>query len=294
MYFRILGPLMAYSGQRSIEFDGSRHRRILVALLLEPNRLVTVDRLIDVVWGCKSPATAVEQVQNCAGALRRRFHSIGSDARISRRSSAYVLHVDEQMIDAHVFRRLVERARTAAPAEGALLLKKAIGLWYGNALEDVTTDALRGQATWLEELRVQAVHRYAELEIQARNYGSAISELTSWTERYPFHEGLCEQLMRALHNGGRSAEALAVYRRIRSELAAELGLEPGEKLRALEQQIIAATGGPPAPRANHGAGAPREASEAGTEHALRLVQQASCLLAEALHLLEPLDLPSVT
>jgi DNA-binding SARP family transcriptional activator len=282
MYFRILGPLMVGSGRHNLPLGGPRQRRILAALLLEPNRPVSMDRLIDVVWGSRSPATAVEQVQNCAGALRRRLQAAGGEARISRRSSAYVLHVDEQQVDAQVFRALLERARTAAAADAAVLLKAAIGLWYGNALDDVMTDSLRGQATWLEELRMQAVHRYAELEIQAGNHGSAVTELTAWIETCPFHEGLCEQLMRALHASGRPAEALAVYRRTRSQLMTELGLEPGEKLRALEQQIIMSTAAPAArvnvPKASL-------ASDAGTEQALRLVQDACSMLVEAVNML---------
>jgi DNA-binding SARP family transcriptional activator len=282
MYFRILGPLMVGSGRHNLTIEGPRQRRILVALLLEPNRSVSVDRLIDVVWGGRSPATAVEQIQNCAGALRRRLHGADGEARISRRSAAYVLHVDEQQVDVHVFRRLVERARTAAAAEAAVLLKEAIGLWYGNALEDVMTDALRGQATWLEELRMQAVHRYAELEIQAGNHGLAITELTAWIETCPFHEGLCEQLMRALHSSGRPAEALALYRRTRSQLMTELGMEPGERLRALEHQIIMATA---EPAARQGVRNASDTPDAGTEKALRLVQEACSMLVEAVTML---------
>jgi DNA-binding SARP family transcriptional activator len=184
---------------------------------------------------------------------------------------------------------MVEDARkyeaNGAFTEAGTALRHAVGLWYGNAFEDVVSDALRGRATWLEELRTQSMLRYAELEISAGNPAQAIADLRTWTEAHPYHEGLSAQLIRALHGCGRTVEALEVYQRIRSRLKDELGLDPGGQLRALEQDVLS-SGRPCAPV--------KGGRERSPEHIMRLLRDGTSMLAEAVQLLRTMVGPERT
>src|ERR687887_456431 len=78
-----------------------------------------------------------------------------------------------------------------------------------------------------------------EADLALGRHGPLVAELEHLIVENPFRERLRAQLMLALYRSGRQAEALAVYQRTRRTLVDELGIEPGESLRQLEQAILA-------------------------------------------------------
>jgi DNA-binding SARP family transcriptional activator/DNA-binding CsgD family transcriptional regulator/uncharacterized protein YegP (UPF0339 family) len=242
MRFRILGPVEVTSGERLMRIQPGRQQVILSALLLEPNRVVSIDRLIDVVWGEKPPATARSQVQICVAALRHMFADLDVEPPIVTRPPGYLLRVADSQVDSQAFARLVADA-AAASQDGRLedaveLLRQALGLWRGPALGGEAGPVLSSAAVRLEEARLTALETCLDLELRLGRQQTLIGELGSLVAEFPLRERLRGQLMLALYRSGRTAQALEVYREGWRILTSELGLEPGEELRKLKTAIL--------------------------------------------------------
>src|SRR4051812_38786443 len=149
--FRILGPLEVLHDDRTIELGGARQRAVLAILLLHRGETVSVDRIVDLLWGGRPPPTAVKTVQVYVSHLRR---ALAEDVIVSSRGG-YSLVVDAERVDALRFERLVEEGRAAGDAE---LLRSALALWRGPALGDLAYERFaQDEVARLEELRVAAV-----------------------------------------------------------------------------------------------------------------------------------------
>ncbi len=244
MGIQILGPL-AVRGTDGVELAlaGPRHRKILAALLLQPNRLLSTSRLIDVIWPDSPPATAREQVQNCVSLLRRQLTGSLAGVDIVRQPTGYRIHVDDGMLDAVVFRGLVRSAELCA-ADGDTerareLLRRSLLLWNGRVLEDVDAAELAPAKIHLEELQVCAVIQYAKItERSDRIDAEFLADLRQWISLLPYHEGLVATLARLLHRGGRTSDALDIVRDLRRRVRDELGLCPGAEIERLEREIL--------------------------------------------------------
>ncbi|HEU5472906.1 MAG TPA: BTAD domain-containing putative transcriptional regulator [Actinophytocola sp.] len=241
--FKILGPIEVTSAEAPVRIPPGRQPVILGALLLEPNRVVSIDRLIDVVWDEKPPATARTQVQICVSALRQTFAGLGVDQPIETRAPGYLLRVADGQLDSQLFSRLLAEA-AAAEREGlvedaVVLLRKAVALWRGPALGGATGSVLGSAAVRLEEAKLTALETCIDLELRLGRHHLLIGELGSLVSEQPLRERLRGQLMLALYRSGRPAEALEVYRAGWRIMVDELGLEPGEELRNLEALILA-------------------------------------------------------
>jgi DNA-binding SARP family transcriptional activator len=241
--FNILGPIEVTSGDAPVRIPPGRQPVILGALLLEPNRVVSIDRLIDVVWDEAPPATARSQVQICVSALRHVFAGLGVEQPIVTRAPGYLLRVAEGQLDSQVFTELVARAGEAQrdnQLEDAVeLLRRALGLWRGPALGGEPGQVLHSAAVRLEESRLTALETCIELELKLGRENLLISELGGLVAEHPMRDRLRGHLMLALYRAGRAPEALEVYREGHKYLVDELGLEPGEELRNLERAILA-------------------------------------------------------
>jgi len=266
--FRILGPLQVVGEQGTVRIPSGRQEIILAALLLEVNRLVTADFLVDLIWDDEPPDTARTQVQICVSRLRKLFAGAGLDAAITTRPHGYVLMADENTVDAAVFaRRLAEArllTREGRRAEAAEVLRAAGELWLGDGLSGLASETLRCKALQLDEERLTAIETRLELELELGRHHELIGEIQHLVHQHPLRERLRGQLMLALYRSGRQAEALETYRSGRKLLADELGLDPGDELRELEAAILA---GDPALQqpANP---PPGGSAEAGTERSL--------------------------
>jgi DNA-binding SARP family transcriptional activator/tetratricopeptide (TPR) repeat protein len=240
--FKILGPIEVLSGDTPVRIPPGRQPIILSALLLEPNRVVSIDRLIDVVWDEKPPATARSQVQICVSALRHVFAELGVESPIVTKPPGYLLKVTDGQLDSQMFTHLVAEAaeaeRDGQLAEAAALLRRAMSLWRGPALGGDPGPALSNVAVRLEEARLNALESCVDLELKLGRHQLVIGELSSLVAEYPLKERLRGQLMVALYRAGRPAEALEVYRAGWRILVDELGMEPSEELRNLEAAIL--------------------------------------------------------
>ena len=237
--FGILGPIEVVADDGPLQLGGPRQRSALALLLLNANRIVSIDQLADALYAGRPPVTAVTQVHRQISELRK---VLGSEA-IRTQGSGYVVHVSREQLDLARFEGLVADASEAMArpdaAQAATLLKDALGLWRGEVLGD-----LRGEeffvshARRLEELRLTAQERLAEVELALGRHAEVAAELERLVTAHPLSESLRTLQMLALYRSGRQAEALDVFRRVRVELVEQFGIEPGPALRATERAIL--------------------------------------------------------
>jgi DNA-binding SARP family transcriptional activator len=243
--YRLLGPLAVDVGGQPVEIAAARDRALLAMLLLQPNRVVTVARLVDAVWGDAAPATARAQLHTCVSRLRRLL-----PGTIHTDTAGYRAAVADDELDTLMFARLVAAGRAAA-AGGDLRgaqqhLRAALDLWHGPALAGVDSPAAQAHAVALEEGRYAALEDCTDVELRLGLHAELIGQLTALVEQHPLRERLNEQLMTALTRVGRTADALAVYRRLRKALHDELGLPPSERLQRLHHDLLQPPADPPA------------------------------------------------
>jgi DNA-binding SARP family transcriptional activator len=269
MEFHILGPLVAEFGGRSLPLGEPQQQLVLAVLLLDPERVVPIDRIIDAVWGERPPATAVKQIRNRAAALRRLFARAGCDTEvIATHPCGY--RVSGCRIDTRLFDDLVQRAQLAiaaeCPVEARDLLRRALALWRGPFLAGLSGPALRSSAQAWQERQLTVLETCVDLELGLGHHQDLVAELTALAAEHPLHERIQAQLMLALYRCGRQSAALAVYRAARALLDAELGLAPGALLEAMHVRILRsdpALDPPPAQQARVGDGPSHRAAPRG-------------------------------
>ena len=225
MEFRILGPLEVLSDGQALDLGGQKHRVLLALLLLEANRVVSRDRLIDALWEEEPPDTAVKALQVYISQLRKQ---LGKD-RLETKAPGYLLRVEPDELDLARFQRL--------QAEGAL--RPALALWRGPPLADLGDQRFaQAEIARLEELRVVCLEERIEQDLSRGRHAELVGELESLVKEHPLRERLRGQLMLCLYRSGRQAEALEAYQEARRALVEEIGIEPGHRLRELHQAIL--------------------------------------------------------
>jgi predicted ATPase/DNA-binding SARP family transcriptional activator len=238
--FRVLGPIEAVRDGTPVLLGGRRQRALLALLLLDPGRPVANDRLVDELWQGRPPAGAATTLRAYASKLRS---VLGADASLARSGNGYVLDIEPARVDSHRFEQLAEDGRTAlargATGRAAEQLRAAVALWRGRPFDGVGEDgALRVEADRLEQLRLLALEDRIEADLALGLSDALADELEALVREHPYRERLWRQLMLALYRADRQADALAAYRRARSLLDEELGLEPSEELQRLEHAIL--------------------------------------------------------
>ncbi|MFB8173847.1 BTAD domain-containing putative transcriptional regulator [Kitasatospora purpeofusca] len=247
MRFNVLGPLEVLSDGIDVPIRGLQQRALLGVLLLRANSVVSINEIVAALWGDDRPSTARKMVQNSVAGLRRAFQAVGepadSRAALNTTVPGYMLRIEPEQLDLTEFHELVTlgRARLAAGdwTQASELLRRALGLWRGPVLADVSDAGL----TWPELAALQgirlAVHEDCiQAELAMGRDRELIGELESLLEAEPTRERLVAQLMVVLYNCGRQSEALDRYRRTRDLLADRFGLEPGRDLRRLQRAIL--------------------------------------------------------
>ncbi len=233
MEFRILGPLEVRDGERVLPLGGARRRAVLGLLLLDANRVVSVDGLVDGVWGNSPPASAQASLQNHISRLREELGD-----RLATRAPGYVLRVAPDELDFDRFRRLVEEADGADAALAAERLREALSLWRGPPLADLAGEPAGLAAAHLGELRLAALQDRIEADLALGRHAALLPELEELVRREPYRERLRRQLILALHRSGRQADALEAYTAARRVLVDELGTEPGRELQELHRSVL--------------------------------------------------------
>jgi DNA-binding SARP family transcriptional activator len=232
--FRVLGPLEVRMGGRPLTLRGQKERALLALLLINANRVVARERLIDSLWGDRPPKTAVTSVQIYVSRLRKLLPA----GVLVTRPPGYQLVVGPTALDLAEFERLVAEARTAPAREAASLLRAALELWRGPALVEFDDAPFaRVEKDRLEETRITALEDRIDADLALGRHAELVGELEALTGAHPHRERLHAQLMLALYRCGRQADALETYREVRDALT-ELGLEPTRALKDVEQKIL--------------------------------------------------------
>jgi ABC-type transport system substrate-binding protein/DNA-binding SARP family transcriptional activator/DNA-binding beta-propeller fold protein YncE len=215
----------------------------LAILILNAGRAVPTTQLIDDLWGPHPPATADHTVEAYISRIRRLLRAEASEDLLLTQPPGYLLRVDPDRVDAVQFqRRVADGEATLDRGDAALaaqLIGSALALWRGAPLADVGEPPFAAAAAQrLEDLRLAALEKRIEAELQMGRHRELVPELEALTGAHPFRETFHGQLMLALYQSGRQADALAVYRRTRTQLMEELGIDPGQQLQRLEQAIL--------------------------------------------------------
>ncbi len=243
--FGILGPTVATVDGRTVDLGPPKQRALLALFLIHPNRVITSDRILEELW-----RDAASGKDNALWVYISRLRSLFEPERTVRGESSilltkdhgYMLNVDPASIDAYRFEQDAARGRELArtdPAAAAELLSQALGLWRGDALQDVAYDVFaQGEITRLEELRSSAIEDRIECDLALGHSMELIGELEALREAQPLRERPVSLLMVALYRSGRQADALRVFERFRRQLGSEMGIDPSAELRRLEEQVL--------------------------------------------------------
>ncbi|MEZ0449174.1 BTAD domain-containing putative transcriptional regulator [Cellulomonas sp. ICMP 17802] len=219
------------------DVGGARRRAVLAMLALQDGRLITVDTLIEGLWGEHLPASPKNAIHHHIARLRAAL----GDTTIVGTAEGYALR--DARADALRFEDLLVRTRDAL-RDGDLraaddAVTAALNLWRGQALQALpATEWFTAEARRLDGLHVDALEEQFDVALALGAHRDLAPALRSALAGNPFRERLWGQLMLALYRSGRQAEALETYQEVRRLLADELGVEPGPELRRLHDSIL--------------------------------------------------------
>ncbi len=243
--YAILGPIELCDGGRRLPVGGRRQAALLAMLLIDANRTVSSDRLIDALWGDRASGAALKRLQMAIMRLRRRLdrESMRGEALLRTVAGGYILAVAPGELDAELFQTGLEQGRRALQAGDAQrareLLDEVLGLWRGPALAQVAYEEFaQPEIRRLEEQHLSALEAHVDCELRLGMHDRVVGELEALVRAHPGRERLAALLMLALYRCGRQGDALNVYARTRAYLAGELGLEPGPALHTLQTEIL--------------------------------------------------------
>ncbi|MBW4721512.1 AfsR/SARP family transcriptional regulator [Saccharothrix obliqua] len=231
--FRLFGEVGFSVGGRRVDVGPPRRQCVLAVLLVEVNRVVPVDVLVERVWSDQAPRKPNDVLYSYVSRLRRVL-AVDPDTELVRRSGGYVLEADPLSVDVHRFRHLV--------AESAL--DEALELWRGAPLERIDTPWAESVREALEVERLAAEVERNEQRL-ARNL--PVPDLAALAAAHPLDERIARQHMRALYQAGRQADALDHFERVRRRLADELGADPSPPLRRAHEEILRGAAEPARP-----------------------------------------------
>ena len=245
MEFRILGPLEVLRNDEPLDVGPHKQRSLLALLLLHANRVVSTDHILEELWGDDA-----EGKENALWVYVSRLRSVlepdrpkeGHPEVLVTRDHGYVLQVKPESIDTNRFETAVKQGRSLLkddPEGASGLLREALELWRGSALQDFAYDRFaQAESTRLEELRLGTIEDAIEADLRCGKAGELIGELEPLHEQHPLRERPVGQLMLALYRAGRSAEALRTFERFRRTIGEDLGIDPSPELCRLEEQIL--------------------------------------------------------
>jgi len=248
MQFKLLGQLEMRVGGNSFCPSAPKVCQVLALLLLQPNRIVGVDTVIDEVWEENPPRSAVTTAQTYIYHLRKALANEtspdGSEPMLTTRAPGYLLNVDPELIDVTHFHRLIDQGRAllreGRPDQGAQKLRSALELWTGSVLSNLTPGpVLRGRIAELKELHIAALEARIEADMMLGRHRELIPELRVVAKSFPLNEWFHSQLIEALRRCGRRGEALQAYEHLRAMLVEDLGLDPSPELQRLQHKVLA-------------------------------------------------------
>ena len=241
LWYGVLGPVTVSMDGDLVKLGGPKERLILAALLMAKGRVVSVDRLVDVLWGENPPDRAVATLQVHISNLRRRL----GDGRptIITQPPGYVLLTTAASFDLLRFEEIGGLAQDhlehGTPDQALGLLEEAEGLWRGDPLSDISDGELhRNTVALLEQRRLAGGELRARALLACGRHQDALDVIEMQLVTEPLRETLWGQRMLALYRAGRQAEALDAYQDCRARLLNELGVDPTPALQELERLIL--------------------------------------------------------
>ena len=243
--FQILGQIRVLADGEPIELGPFKQRALLALLIVNANRVVSTDRILEALWGeegaDKEKALWV-YVSRLRSALEPDREGRGESSILVRREPGYVVTIDPSQIDARRFEELLARGRELAaddPQAAEDTLDEALAIWSGEALEEFKyEDFAAATIERLEELKLEAIESRISAALGLGNSAREVSQLQALVREHPFRERLTGQLMVALYRSGRQSEALRSFEHHKRAVGEELGIEPSPELMRLEEQIL--------------------------------------------------------
>ncbi|MFC8538892.1 BTAD domain-containing putative transcriptional regulator [Streptomyces sp. NPDC057249] len=253
--FRLLGPVVVHDGAGGTDIApaGSKQRALLASFVTHAGVLLDVDRLAAELWDGAPPGNAANALQAHVARLRRLLPAPGEYGHvwISTLPTGYLLDLGGASTDVQRFTRRSAEGRAAVatdPARAAEILRGALELWRGPALQDCRGGPVcAAEADRLDEMRLTTLEALYEASLRCERHGECIGDLERLTADHPLRERFYDLLMVALYRSGRQAEALGVYERARRRLVAALGIEPGPALRGRLESVLTHSPGLSAP-----------------------------------------------
>lgn len=240
--FRILGPLEVRSNGVPVHLGPHKQRAVLAILLLHANEVVSVDRLIDEVWGESPPKTAAHSIQIYISELRRAFGKVSPNQVIHTRPPGYLIEVDSGSIDARRFEHLVESGSVQLSdgdrSAGVEMLRSALQMWRPPLSDFTYEEFAQNDVRRLLQLRLGAAEELASYELSQGRHREVQLLVSEVLREDPLRERCYELRMLALYRSGRHAEALRTYDELRTVLAEQLGLDPSPRMRQLQERIL--------------------------------------------------------
>jgi SARP family transcriptional regulator, regulator of embCAB operon len=243
--FGLLGPLLLTVNDIPVALGTPKQRAILAMLLINRNRPVGTDSLIDAAWDQSPVSAARTSIHSYVSNLRRVLANAGANPHevLASAPPGYRLSIAEGECDMDRFITSKTAGMQAAAAgrfdQASGHFSVALNEWRGPALEDLSTFAfVEPFATALTEDYMLAQIARAEAEIACGRAGAIIGELESLVAKHPYREPLWAKLITAYYVDERQSDALDAYRRLKKALADDLGIDPGPSLSLLHKQIL--------------------------------------------------------
>ncbi|MEV0319920.1 AfsR/SARP family transcriptional regulator [Streptomyces sp. NPDC050658] len=220
-----------------------RQRAVLGLLLINANRLLPTDSIIESIWEGEPPPQATAALYAYLSRLRRLLSGTGWPSLLVRQNPGYLLAVPPEQIASQRFERAVSEGehflRQGDHRAGGSRMAEAIRMWRDIPYADLGHyDFSARESTRLEAVRLIAVEGLAESLLRQGDPHAVVGLLYTEVQVHPFSENLVHHFMTALYLSGRRVDALKVYEQTRSRLAEEMGVDPGKELRDLRQGIL--------------------------------------------------------
>lgn len=245
--FHVLGPFQVLHNNRDCTPSAAKARQVLAMLLLRANQIVSTDSLIEELWGEWAPKSAVNTAQTYIYQLRKTFQRMSAETddgvAIITSAPGYQLRLRQDQSDVDTFARLVAQGRNLFAAdeieEAAQRLHQALSLWRGQPLSNVASSpTLDAYVETLQERRMEALRLRIHADGILGRQHELVPELRTLARQHPLDEWLHGQLMLSLYNLGRRSDALQAYRRIRTVLREQLGVDPSADLCRIHDDIL--------------------------------------------------------
>ncbi|MBM7489368.1 DNA-binding SARP family transcriptional activator [Micromonospora luteifusca] len=238
----LFGTSLLQNGHQRSQITRAQNRGLLALLALNANIFVTYDWAIEALWGGRPPSSARTQIHTGVHAIRRALRKLAAEDLLTSNSCGYALRIDPGQVDATLFERKVQQARSASAVdnhdEATTLLEEGLALWSGPALGDAAGAFVAGARQRLDQQRASAIEDLIALEMRAGRHTDVVDRFSAVIDQFPLRERLRGQLMLAQFRAGNKVAAIENYQQFRTQLADKIGLDPSPQLRALQHAII--------------------------------------------------------